>query len=94
MERSGNIVFCNPRSLTNISIVLTTALESLPKEHDRILMLDTLSTMLLYNEAVIISRFMHSLISRLRELGIKSIFFTLEEETDKKNCCPTHSILR
>lgn len=84
MERAENIVFCNPKSLTNISLILTTALNSLPKDVMKVLVLDTFSTLLLYNEAMIVNRFMHSLTSKLREWNVKSVIFTLEEETDKK----------
>lgn len=84
MQRSGNAVFCQPQSLTNISIVLTSAIESLSKEKNKLLLMDTLSTLLIYNEAGTVTKFVHSLASRLRGLGVKSIIFTLEEETDKK----------
>lgn len=84
MQRVGNCVFCQPQSLTNISITLTAALQSLPKESERVLVLDTISTLMLYNEAGTVTRFVHSLTGKMRQWGVKSIILTLEEETDKK----------
>ena len=82
--RAGNCVFCQPQALTNISIALTNAIESLPKDNDKLLILDTLSTLMLYNEAGTVTRFAHVLTGKLRAWGVKSIILTLEEETDKK----------
>ena len=82
--RAGNCVFCQPQALTNISIALTSAIESLPKDNDKLLILDTLSTLMLYNEAGTVTRFAHVLTGKLRASGVKSVILTLEEETDKK----------
>ncbi len=84
MQRIGNCVFCQPQSLTSISIALTTALQNLPKDNEKVLILDTLSTMMLYNESKTVTIFVHSLTGKLREWGVKSVILTLEEETDKK----------
>ena len=82
--RAGNCVFCQPQALTNISIALTNAIESLPKDNDKLLILDTLSTLMLYNETGTVTRFAHVLTGKLRASGVKSVILTLEEETDKK----------
>ena len=82
--RAGNCVFCQPQALTNISIALTNAIESLPKDNEKLLILDTLSTLMLYNEAGTVTRFAHVLTGKLRTWGVKSVILTLEEETDKK----------
>lgn len=84
MQRAGNTVFCHPQALTNVSIALTTAIKSLPKDTDRVLVLDTMSTLMLYNEAGTVGKFVHSLTGKVRAWGVKSVIFTLEEETDKK----------
>lgn len=84
LQRISNCIFCKPESLTNISIALTSALDSLPKYHERILILDTLSTLMLYNQSKSINAFMHILTGKLREMGIRLIILTLEEETDKE----------
>ena len=84
LTRAGNVVFSQPQALTNISIVLTNGIEKLPKDEGRVVVLDTLSTLMLYNEAQIVTRFVHSLTGKIRAWGIKSVILTLEEETDKK----------
>lgn len=84
MERAGNCVFCPPQALTDISIALSTSLKSMPRDKERVLIIDTIGTLMLYNEAVTVSKFIHSLTAKLREWGIKSVIMTLEEETEKK----------
>ena len=84
MERAGNCIFCRPESLMNISIAMTNAFRTLPPEQERVLIMDTLSTLLLYNEAKIVGRFVHSLSVKLREWGVKSVIFMLEEGNQKE----------
>lgn len=84
LKRAGNCVFCPPQALTNLSISIQGAVENLPKESNKMLFLDTLSTLMLYNQSVIVTRFAHSLIAKLREWGVKGTILTLEQETDKK----------
>lgn len=84
MQRVGNCVFCQPQALTNISISLTTAMQSLPKDSERVLILDTVSTLMLYNETGTVARFVHSLTTKIRQWKVRSVILTLEEETDKK----------
>lgn len=81
-QRAGNTVFLHPQDLTTISISLSKAIESIPEGREGILVFDTLSTLMIYNDADTVSRFAHSLTSNIREWGIKSIVLTLEEETD------------
>ncbi len=82
--RAGNCVFCEPRALTHLSIVLTQAFAAIPKGMGRVLIFDTLSTLMIYNEVNAISRFAHVLMAKLRLWGVKSVILTLEEESDKE----------
>jgi len=84
-EISGTkkVIFCQPNSLTNISISVTTALKNMPKEGNRILILDTISTLILYNSKNSVIKFIHHLIGEIRKYGVKSFIFTLDEESDK-----------
>ena len=84
LKRAGNCVFCPPQALTNLSITIKGVVDSLPKESNKILFLDSISTLLLYNESVIVTRFAHALIAKLREWEVKGTILTLEQETDKK----------
>lgn len=84
VQRAGNCVFCPPRALTNLSITIKGVVENLPKEANKILFLDSLSTLLIYNESVTVTRFAHALITKLREWKVKGMILTLEQEADKK----------
>ena len=84
LKRAGNCVFCPPQALTNLSITIQSVVESLPKESNKILFLDSISTLSLYNESVTVTRFAHALIAKLREWEVKGTILTLEQETDEK----------
>lgn len=84
LKRAGNCVFCPPQALTNLSITIQGVVENLPKDSNKMLFLDSISTLLLYNESTIVTRFAHALITKLREWKVKGTILTLEEEADKK----------
>jgi hypothetical protein len=77
-------LFCQPQSLTNISIAIKTALENVPKGRPKVLVLDNLSTLMLYNNPEYVIRFIHSLSAKVRMWTVKSLFFSLDEDTDKR----------
>ncbi len=80
---NSRAIFCQPNSLTNISISITTALKNMPREKNRILILDTISTLMLYNSKNTVVKFIHHLIGEIRKYNVKSFIFTLDEESDK-----------
>jgi len=81
--RSGNAVFVgSPRNLTNISMILSSTMKD--DGNRKILFLDSLSTMLIYNGAETGTKFMNYLINMMRMLKISSIIMSLEKETDRK----------
>jgi len=80
---ADKVVFCQPNSLTNISISITTALKNLPQDKNRVLILDTISTLMLYNDKKDVIKFLHFLSGTIRKYGVKSLIFTLDEESDK-----------
>ena len=55
-----------------------------PKKENKTLILDTLSTLMLYNNAETVGKFMHAVTGKLRNWGVKSVILTMEEETDKE----------
>ena len=77
-----NVVFLEPQALTNISIALSNAVESLPESNNNVLIFDTLSTLIMYNDEETVSKFAHQLSSKIRGWGIRSILLTLREEQD------------
>jgi len=80
---ADKVIFCQPNSLTNISISTTTALKNLPQDKNRVLILDTISTLMLYNNRNDVIKFLHFLSGEIRRYGVKSLIFTLDEESDK-----------
>lgn len=80
---TNKVIFCQPNSLTNISISISTALKNMPRDKSRVLILDTISTLMLYNNKNTVVKFIHHLIGEIRKYGVKSFIFTLDEESDK-----------
>jgi KaiC/GvpD/RAD55 family RecA-like ATPase len=72
----------NPQSLTDISVAITEALNSI-KAENKFIFLDSLSTLLIYNHAGTIAKFVHFLTGRMRTWGIDGIIISLESESDK-----------
>lgn len=82
VSEAENCVFMNPQALTDISIALTQAVEGIGKDKERFLFLDTLSTLMIYNNDKVVGKFAHSVVNKIRDWGIKSVMLTLEKETD------------
>jgi len=79
-----NAIFIgNPRALTDISISATSAINNLPKG-ERVLFFDSLSTLLVYNDAGTVTKFSHFLINKMKEWKISGVIISLEKETDAK----------
>lgn len=62
-------IFTNPRALTDLSIALTTAVKSMPTDQETLVVIDTFDGLLLYNDAKMMKRFIHSMNSRLLNAG-------------------------
>lgn len=83
VKRAGNVVYLKPSDLTDITISLDDVVDELPPDREGILMFDTLSTLMVYNEADTVSRFAHALMANIRQWPIKAVVFTIDEETDE-----------
>ena len=55
----------------------------MPKEH-RLLFLDSISTLILYNDTGSMTKFSHFLINKIKEGGCSGAIISLEKETDEK----------
>ncbi len=73
----------NPENLSDISLAMDQAVSSLPSK-DKFLFFDSLTTLLLYNDAKTISRFIHFLSGKMRTWGIRGIIISLEEKANKE----------
>ena len=79
----GNCVFVeNPTSLEEISMYADELIEKL-ETPEKFLLLDSLSTLLIYNNAQSVKKFSHFLINKLRMDGMSGIFVTLDEDTSR-----------
>lgn len=84
MQKARNAVFVgSPKDLTDISIATTMAIKSVPKGY-RLLFIDSISTLGLYNDAGTVAKFTHFLINKMRELKCTGVIISLEKETDEK----------
>lgn len=69
----------SPGSLTELSLALTKLLDA--QQFDYVLF-DSLSTLLVYEEAQVVTRFVHSLMSKIRVVKCKGVFTSLKRDVD------------
>jgi len=69
------------RNLSDLAVVIDEAIESIPLEK-KFLLLDSLSTLLLYNNTGSVAKFIHFLTGKLRIWNLDAIFLSLELESD------------
>ena len=84
MERAGNCVFSSAQNLTHLSILITKIIQELPKDSKKILFIDCLSSLMIYNKPEIMGKFTISLMAKLRRLKVKCMAYFLEVESDMK----------
>ena len=73
----------SPENLSDISIAMDQAISSL-KEKDKFLFFDSLNTLLLYNTAETVARFIHFLAGKMRIWKVKGIIISLEKKANKE----------
>ena len=82
--REGNCIFMgNASNLTDLAIAISQAVSVNPKTK-KFIFLDSLSTMLIYNEAGSLSKFSHFLTSKLREWNVDGLFISLDSASDRE----------
>lgn len=74
----------SPTRLTDLGIALSQALEAMKIGKNKFLFLDSLSTLLIYNDFKTVAQFVHYLASRLRLFGLVGILMTIEKQIDEK----------
>ncbi len=81
--RTGNAVFIgSPKELTNISITTTSAIKKLKTA--KVLIFDSISTLLVYNELEIVKEFVHFITNEMKNLKVTFVMSCIKEMTDKK----------
>lgn len=83
VEEEGVLFIDSPKNLTDISIAISEAANSIPDER-KFILFDTLSTLLLYNSAGTVARFTHFLIGRMRSWEAEGVLLSLEKEEGEK----------
>jgi len=84
VEENKNVIFLeNLDDLTNISIILGDTYRRL-KGCKGFLFLDSITSMLIYNDPLVFAKFIHSFLVKMRINNEGGILFSLEEETDKR----------
>lgn len=78
-----NLIVCEgPSNFTQISIAIEEAAKSISTS--KLLILDSISTLLIYSSEKNVAKFLEFLISRLRSLNVTGILFGIDEESLKR----------
>ncbi len=77
--KAGGRVVCvsSPKALTEMNIAMKKLLEA---NKPGITVFDSLSTLLIYEDSSVVTRFVHSIISVFRSLGSKGVLISLKDE--------------
>ncbi|MFH1391806.1 MAG: ATPase domain-containing protein [Candidatus Diapherotrites archaeon] len=73
----------SPKDLTSLSIGIVTAFKK-TEGQERFLFLDSLSTLMIYNDPNVVKKFIHFLTAKMRMFGVKGAMITLRKESDEK----------
>jgi hypothetical protein len=82
-EKSGNVLYMeNACDLTNILISINDYTKKI--KGNKFVFIDSITTMLIYNQPNIFARFIHSVLTGMRMKGINGLLISLEEEKNKE----------
>jgi len=82
-EEIGNVFFVeNVKSLTTMSIMIKESMEKIKKP--KFVFIDSVTTMLIYNNPETYMRFLHDILSEMRNQGTGGILVFVETETNEK----------
>lgn len=84
IDTKNTLYITSPANLTEMGIVLSQAFSIMENYNKKFLFLDSLSTLLIYNDVPTISKFIHFLTTRLRLFGLVGIIMSMEKEIDSK----------
>ena len=82
-EVTENCLFiASPQNLTELGLALAQAMEMMKERGNKFLLLDSLSTLLIYNNTETVARFSHFLTTKIRLSKLKGIFLLVEREDE------------
>lgn len=73
----------SPDSLTELSIAISESVKNMPGDK-KLMFLDSLSTLLVYNQSGTVTKFAHFLFSKMKTEGVETIILSLEKEMEEK----------
>ncbi len=82
-----------PTALTEIGIALAKILERIPKGKKMRIILDSVSTLLIYNKPTIVAEFIQSLAGRTKSLNASAVFMLEDGMHDEKDMTMINSLL-
>ncbi len=74
----------SPSRLTDIGIALDEAIRRMKNPSNKFLFLDSVSTLLIYNDLKVVAQFIHYLATKLRKFGVIGILMTVEKEIEER----------
>ena len=80
-EPKNCVYIDGPQNLTTLSVAINESLKHFAKE--KILILDSLSTLLIYHDSRTIGRFSNFFINKMRSADVDTIILALESDIDK-----------
>ena len=80
-EPKNCVYIDSPQNLTTMSVAINESLKHFAKE--KILLLDSLSTLLIYHDSKTIGQFSNFFINKMRAAGVDAIIFALESDIGK-----------
>lgn len=80
-EADNCIYLGGPGNITGISIAVNKSVKAIPGE--KILFLDSLSTLLMYNDEKVIGKFSNFILNKMRLYGISSVVLALNSDMNK-----------
>lgn len=73
----------SPENLSDIAVAMEQAVMAIQSE-DKFLFFDSLNTLLLYNKAITVAKFIHFLSTKMRTWKVKGIIVSLHKDKDKE----------
>ncbi|MEK6904665.1 MAG: hypothetical protein AABW87_03670 [Nanoarchaeota archaeon] len=82
-ERTSDCLFIgNPENLSDISLAMDQAVIAVPS-NEKFVFIDSQNTLLMYNSAVTVAKFIHFLSVKMRIWKVRGIIVSLEKESNK-----------
>lgn len=78
-RREERTIYVEPTNLTGISLAINEMLQSI--EGEKVVMFDSLSTLLIYNSSESVAKFSHFIMAKIRNYRVRGVFLASEKDT-------------